>query len=222
MDPRAFLENGTARHYFKVNALLQDVKCVNDRVSVTLLNRESILSTHWVYVLISGLTALAQRAEILPGLTMSSLLSVSQLCDNGCTIVFNKAHATVSKHSKVIFQATRNNLNNMYKVNIQNCEEPQTVKRIHNLYHLAKIKDVLKYLHQCCFLPPIATWCGTIDNNFFQSWPHLTSMLVQNTFHYCPTLCWAINIGRDKKYDQQNLHSKQKKNIGHGSARRVH
>ena len=154
MDPNAFLDSGTSCHYLKVNASLQDVTHVNDKVSITLPNRESILSTHRGYVPIADLTKAARCAEILPGLEMSSLLSVNQLCDKGCTVVFTKTQATVSKNCNIIFNEKKNSLNNMYQVNIQHQDQPDNtikVNNMNNLYHLTRSKDVIKYLHWCCF-----------------------------------------------------------------------
>ena len=108
MDSTAFVDNGTSLHYFKVNALLQDVQHINDRVSVTLLNNETILSTHCGYLPIIGLTQAAQQAEILPGLEMSSLLSVSQLYDGGCIVVLTETEARVTKYYNIIFCTKRN------------------------------------------------------------------------------------------------------------------
>ena len=105
MDSTAFLDSGTSRHYFKVNAPLQNVTSVNDGVSVTLLNGESISSTHCGYVPITGISKKARQAKVLPGLTMSSLVSLNQLCDDGCVVTFDDKKATVAKNNKTLFQA---------------------------------------------------------------------------------------------------------------------
>ena len=50
---------------------------------------------------------------------------------------------------------------------------------INNVYHLTKMKEVIQYLHWCCFSPKISTWCDAIDKGFFATWPHLTSKMVR-------------------------------------------
>ena len=39
-----------------------------------------------------SLSTMATRAQVLPGMKNSLLLSISQLCDDGCIAVFNKLH----------------------------------------------------------------------------------------------------------------------------------
>lgn len=96
---------------------------------VTLLNGDTILSTYCGFVPIAGLSETACRAEILPGLTMPSLLSVSQLCNDGCTILFDDNKATVKKEGSIFFQALRNTANNMYELNIINKKPHENDKR---------------------------------------------------------------------------------------------
>ena len=42
-----------------------------------------------------------------------------------------------------------------------------TAKQANNLYHLTKMKDIITYLHRCCFSPKISMWCAAIDKGFF-------------------------------------------------------
>ena len=74
-----------------------------------------------------------------------------------------------------------------------------------NLYHLTRIKEVIDFLHRCCFLLPISTWCKAINKGFFQSWPHLTSSLVRKHLPLSPNTvlghqhCTQQNIRFTKK-----------------------
>ena len=93
------------------------------------------------------------------------------------------------KDKELIMKGTRNFRNGMYEVNLLNIEnikippkQPQpsvTDGQSNNVYHITKTKEVIEYLHQCCFSPKLLTWCNTIDNGIFSSWTHLTSKLAR-------------------------------------------
>ena len=100
VDSNAFLDSGTSRHYLKVNALLQGMTRVHDGVSVTLPNGDNICSTHRGFLPIQNLSPAACCGKVLPGLTMISLISARQLCNNGCGVQCTNVFATVTKMEK--------------------------------------------------------------------------------------------------------------------------
>ena len=117
------------------------------------------------------------------------------------------------KKGKIIMTGQRNWYNQIYEVNIL---QPQAtlIRHVHpinnnpiinNLYHLTKAKEAIKYLHKCCFIPPIDSWCKAIDHGFFHPWLHLTSLLVQKHLE----LPIATVLGHQKElsrtYNPQNL-----------------
>ena len=48
----------------------------------------------------------AKSAHVFKGLTNSSLFSIGQLCDNGCTAVFDWKHLKKHKNNKLIILGT--------------------------------------------------------------------------------------------------------------------
>ena len=187
------MDSGTSKHYMKINSPLQKIHCVNDGERVVLPNGEQIVSTHRGSVPIPTLSPQAREAHVFPGLTQSSLISISQLCDDGCDVNFKKNWAYVYKNKKLIMKGKRNFRNGMYEINLTNINKIEiprnnpiikdnTINQSQlssNVYHITKTKEVIEYLHRCCFSPKISTWCDAIDNGFFSSWPHLTSKLVR-------------------------------------------
>ena len=188
-DPIAILDSGTSKNYMKVNTPLYNVNPVNDGEHVVLPNGDRITSTHRGYLPITQLSQAARESDIFPGLTQSSLISIGQLCDDGCTVVFKQNWAYIYKDGKLIMRGKRNLRNGMYEVNIKHLEVNESLlsantnipdyAKINNIYHITKTREVIQYLHRCCFSPKISTWCNAIDCGFFQSWPHLSSKLVR-------------------------------------------
>ena len=50
----------------------------------------------------------AKTASIVPGLNNASLLSVPQLCDDGCDVLFQKEKMYAVKDKQVVLSGTRN------------------------------------------------------------------------------------------------------------------
>ena len=101
VDSNVFLDSSTSRHYLQVNAPMQGMTRMHDIFSIKLANRDNICSTNRGFLPIQNLLPAARQGEVLPGLTMSSLISVSQFCNNGCEVSFTDVAATVTKMENV-------------------------------------------------------------------------------------------------------------------------
>ena len=47
-------------------------------------------------------------------------------------------------------------------------------------YEPSTLRKHIKYLHACAGYPTKRTWMKAIDNDFYMTWPNLTSALVNN------------------------------------------
>ena len=65
------------------------------------------------------LSAEAQTAMIIPNLKSASLISIGQLCDDGCTAVLDKKDLTVVKKETVILRGKRNKLDGLWDIPIE-------------------------------------------------------------------------------------------------------
>ena len=57
---------------------------------------------------------------VLPELKSASLVSLGQLCDDGCTVVLTKPKLYAMKNNKVILQGDRNHRDGLWDINIAN------------------------------------------------------------------------------------------------------
>ena len=62
---------------------------------------------------------IAKTAMILPNLRSASLISMGQLCDDGCEILFNGQRLIVIKNEKNVLQGMRNRRDNLWDIPIQ-------------------------------------------------------------------------------------------------------
>jgi hypothetical protein len=111
--------------------------------------------------------------NILPGLVRNSLISVGQLCDNGCNVTFTQEQVTFSKNGKCVMYGSRDPISRLWRVDLKQKFETKQVQCNHahdNSYQ----KDLINYLHTACFSPVKSTWITAIKNGHFTSWPGLT------------------------------------------------
>ena len=66
----------------------------------------------------TSLTSEALKTHVFPKLGSASLISVPQLCDDDCTVVFNKKKAYISKNNKIIVTGNRNNMDGLWDIAI--------------------------------------------------------------------------------------------------------
>ena len=88
-DPITIKDSGTSKHSMMINSPIYNLHCVDDGERIVLLNGDQIVSNHRDSVPIPTLSTQAREAHVFP-VTQSALISISQLCDNGCDITFSK------------------------------------------------------------------------------------------------------------------------------------
>ena len=112
--------------------------------------------------------SLKTSALIYPGLTNESLLSIGQLCDQGCIAIFDKQKLSIIRHGKQILTGNRNLKDGLWDVPFKE----QKINQVN--YIIAKDKsksDLAKYLHGCAFSPVISTFQKCINKGNFITWP---------------------------------------------------
>ena len=69
--------------------------------------------------LTNKLSNAAQHALILPNLNSASLLSLGQICDDGCTVVLTNKKLSVVKNKEVLLQGVRNLQDDIWDIPIK-------------------------------------------------------------------------------------------------------
>ena len=133
----------------------------------------------------------ATTVQVFKNLTSSSLLSVGQLCDDGCKVNFDDGHMIVSKDKSIILQGTRNKRDGLYDVTLKQHKSSQpihttttspgtTTYKANVIIQKSKTKaDLAQYLHACCFSPAPSTLIRAINNGNMITWPGLTPSLIR-------------------------------------------
>ena len=104
------MDTGATHHFFTKSStsILSNIHLVADVIRVLLPNNAVIDSTHKANINIPTLPPTATETHLFPSLASDNLLSIGQLCDNGCTAQFTKDTATISFRDQPILRGTRN------------------------------------------------------------------------------------------------------------------
>ena len=188
---------------------------------VTLPNNETIRATHQGHLpFAKHLSPQATKTSIFPNLH-NNLISVGQLCDDGCTVTFTKSTMTVAKNSKTIFSGHRSTSGDgLWNINLhknppplpplqsKTSSQPSAPSLNVILRKSTPAKDLAIYLHAACFSPAKHTFLKAIKNNHFIGWPGLSASLISK--HLPLTIATAKG---HIKQERQGLQSTSKANL---------
>ena len=79
----------------------------NPGLLVTLPSGASISSTHKAKLTLPNLPDGARQCHLFPGLATGSLMSIGQLCDNGCQALFTATTVKITRNHQTVLTGTR-------------------------------------------------------------------------------------------------------------------
>ena len=196
-------DSGASNHYWMIKDqhILQNIL---HRIGPTVFlpNNNSITSNASGKLPLSNLSEDSKKAHILPGLKNSSLLSLGQLCDDGCIVHLTKTTIHVFKNDILVLSGIRNSRDGLWDVPL-----PQTPSQpfpTHDVSSVSPVpnhscnviirkhttkRDLAQYFHACAFSPSPSTFLTAIKKGHFISWPGLTTSLIKK--HLPPSIFTA-------------------------------
>ncbi len=168
----AKLDSGASRHYFTTSdsTALRNVRPFTDVIPVSLPNGDELHAQNQGNLPIPHLTADATQTRILDGLN-TSLVSVGQLCDDGCVATFKKDSVIVTKNTKVVLQGKRNYSDGLWNINFPASESLNFI-----IEKGRSAKDLSQYLHASLFSPVLSTLLYAIKNNHLITFPGINDI----------------------------------------------
>jgi hypothetical protein len=148
----AILESGCTSNFLSAAAPCSDKQAADVPLNVNMPNGMTIQSSHTCKLLLTNLPPHARQAHILPGLVHNSLISVGQLCDNGCRVTFTQDQVTVLKNQKCVMFGFRDPKSRLWRVNVKKRFETNQVQCNH-AHDNTNQKYLINYLHAACFSP---------------------------------------------------------------------
>jgi hypothetical protein len=174
------------------------LKPARNPIVVNLPDGSTIESTHTCTIDLPGLPEAARTAHIFPALADHSLLSVGQICDAECQVEFTATHVNIRRNNKCLLQGHRTP-NGLWSLDLQPSNQGITPlsldyrtanSALARTPNSSTIKELIHYLHGCCFCPRKITWIQAIKNNQFTTWPGLTVDAVNK--HFTPAIATAL------------------------------
>ena len=132
-------------------------------------------SSHTAQINIPGLPAAATEAHVVPALAPHPLLSVGQLCDNGCRVAFDSTQVTVEYNNQVVLQGTRTLHQKLWQVSLP---PPTTKHSIYAAITSASPAQQVAFFHAALFSPSLPTLAAALRKNFLVTFPGLTPKLL--------------------------------------------
>ena len=141
-------------------------------VSVTLPDNSTMTNTHEATLRLPGVSPSASKAYVFNNMA-SSLLSIGQLCDDGCIATFDKDSVVIAKDNAVILQGKRDPSTKLWMVDL-NCSPtmsplpgPNVIQHAANAAIAQEtVPERVAFLHWCAGSPQLSTWCKAIDADF--------------------------------------------------------
>ena len=113
-------DSGATSHYFcpQDTKVLSNIEEVDGPTVKQLDNTEITTGGTGNVPLSTHLSKAAQSAMILPTLKSASLISMGQLCDDGCKVVLDKSDLAVVNQNNVILRGKRNKTDGLWDIPI--------------------------------------------------------------------------------------------------------
>jgi len=163
-------DTGASKTYLKPDhkKYLQNFELLKNGPIATLPNNEKIQAMG------KGELSLSQKLQIpsliYDRLTSESLLSIGQLCDEGCIAIFLKRKLYIFKNNECILKGNRNFRDGLWDVPFPDSKMNYIVTKDKDKLELAQ------YLHGCAFSPSITTFQKSINKGNFITWPGIDTI----------------------------------------------
>jgi hypothetical protein len=209
------VDSGASSHYFKKsNAPCNNITPALNPISVRLPNKSTMQNTHEGYMNVPHLPPEACKAYLFDDM-QSSLISVGQICQAGCTVKFDAHHVTIRKDDMIILKGQRDPTSGLYHVNLLSKQAPTAHPSDtgHSYYGYAlsaiaaeTIGERIAFLHACAGSPALSSFKSAIQAGYYTTWPELTAARVQKYL-----LASAATIKGHLDQQRKNLRSTKPK-----------
>ena len=190
-------DSGATKHFLKYvdRALLQHLIKLSNGPLAMLPDQRLIKPSHSGHLTLSPhLSSEATHALVYPGIHNESLISIGQLCDDGCIATFTKDTLKVCKGDHLILTGKRNTHDGLWDVTLSypTNKSPLQKPSVPSLHYIVR-KDQSKrelalYLYKCLNSPSFPTLDACIKRGNLISWPAIDDLnfkkLIGNTVEH--------------------------------------
>ena len=157
----------TTSTFIHTNIPLTNIKPTSRGIEVLLPNKATMKSTHTALLDIPNLPESARTTHIFPQLASGSLLSIGQLCDAGCTALFDKHKLYIFHNGKIIMQGTRQR-NKLWTMDAEQHHS------LNSVIDAPTIAERIEFHSRSLFSPTLSTLAAAIKAGYLSTFPSIT------------------------------------------------
>ena len=119
LEQYGIADTGATQNCIRLNTPCRNKQKISDGPQVVLLDGSIMKETHRALLNPNPLlTQSARTAHIFPRLQSGALISIGQLCGDGCIATFATSHISVFKDGMTVLEGSRSSTSGMWKVNL--------------------------------------------------------------------------------------------------------
>jgi len=154
---------------------------------------------------IPGLSPAACHGHIVPQLATQPLLSIGQLCDSECNILFTAKHITIHhNNNNIILQGHQTKATKLWELNIQ--PVPPTTHSANASIDSTSRADLVAFVHAALFSPALSTLAKALCHGHL---PEFVGLMLQCLRQHPPSP-WSCSKGTWIKSSKTNTPPSQK------------
>lgn len=125
-------DSGASNHYFALSDIevLNDTEETTDGIEVILPTADTVKSTKTGYLPFANLSKKATKTEVFPALK-HSLISLGQLCDDGCLVLLHKQKLLAAKNGNIVLTGDRNHIDKLWDIPVEQKSTPKQTGALH-------------------------------------------------------------------------------------------
>ena len=176
-------------------------------------NGQNIYSTSIAQLNIPNVPANANKARVFKDLNSGNLLSIGQLCDNGCEAIFQPTKVTIkNKNNQTVLEGPRDPVTKLWTINIPTATQAPCYTKQPTHQHQANgiirkkttQSDLTIFYHATLGASKYSALLKAIDLGFLTTFPGLTSNLVKNTYPWPLKQPKVTLTNNDNDYNHHN------------------
>jgi hypothetical protein len=177
----AIADTGCTSNFGTIDAPVLNKRPTTNPITIRNPNGSTMTSTHEADLDLPMLPPAARHIHIVPDLACTSLISMGQLCDAGCTIAFTATTITVSNNGTIVLTGHRTPLTRLWHFTLPT---PSPLPTLPSNYALASIgfatpAEIIAFAHAALFSPALSTLHQALEKGYLINFPGLTPTLLR-------------------------------------------
>ena len=175
--PTAIADTGATGHFLAFDTPKLKSEPTKNPITVELPDKSKIVSTHTTELFLPPLPPSARIAHLFPALQNTSLLSISKLCDAGCTALFSKEDVTITYQDKEILKGNRCPHTGLWQVPLQGMPLSHQANSVTGPTNTAA--ELVKFSHAALFSPSLSTLQTALEKHYVTNFPGLSTQTLK-------------------------------------------